>query len=463
MKKQLLSVAVAAVMVVGLAACTGSPTSNSSNGSGSGSSAPGPDVLKKAKGTTEITIWHGLGAANGVAFQQAIDNFNSTNKDRIHVTATYQGVYADLLAKYTAALRTKSAPTLMLAGDIATGYMTDVKQSIPAADMAKANPKDIQLGDLSSAARSYYTVGGVQQAVPMNVSTPMLWVNRDILKQAGIPDTAPLSTLDEVVAAAKTIKEKTGIAGFSMPDDDWYVEQLTATAGQNFCTPDNGRKGKPATGITINTGLAKENITKVAGLYRSGVTVDGAPDGSTAISAFQAGKVGLVLHSSGILGALKKGTPFNYQALPFPTSGPKGKSGNVIGGSALWLSKTAEPVQQVAGWKLETYLTSPSVQETFSHATGYVPINNKTADSATQQAFLSANPNSQAFNNQLKNTPTVTATAGCVTGAMTAIRTGNINELQAAFNGQKTVDDALDAAVAQAKTAIANYRDQLGQ
>jgi sn-glycerol 3-phosphate transport system substrate-binding protein len=171
----------------------------------------------------------------------------------------------------------------------------------------------------------------------------------------------------------------------------------------------------------------------------------------------------MMLHSSGVLGALKTGTPFNYQALPFPTSGPKGTSGNIIGGSALWLSSSASPAQQVAGWKLEGFLTSAAVQEAFSHATGYVPINVKTAKSATQKAFLSANPNSQAFLDQLTNTPVSPATAGCVTGAMTAIRTGNISQLQAAFSGQKSVDDALDDAAAAAKKALADYKSQLGE
>jgi sn-glycerol 3-phosphate transport system substrate-binding protein len=248
-----------------------------------------------------------------------------------------------------------------------------------------------------------------------------------------------------------------------MPDDDWYVEQLTSTVGQDFCTPDNGRKGAPATDITINTGDAKSAITKVADLYHSGVAVSGSPDGSAAISAFQAGKVGFMLGSSGALGTLKTGTPFNYQALPLPISGPKNTSGVIIGGSALWLSSTATPAQQVAGWKLETYLTSPRAQEEFSHATGYVPVNIETGSSPTQKAYLTANPNFQTFVNQINNTPVAPQTAGCVTGAMTAIRTGNINQLQAAFAGTKPVDAALDQAAADAQTAIKQYHEQLGK
>jgi sn-glycerol 3-phosphate transport system substrate-binding protein len=360
MIKKGLTVALTAVVIASLSAC-GSGSAGETTTS-SKSSAPGPSALADASGITNISIWHGLGAANGAAFQKAIDEFNAANQGKIQVTATYQGVYADLLAKYNASIRSKSIPTIVLAGDVATGFLTDVKQSIPAADMAKANPNDLKLDDLAKQATNYYSVNGVQQAVPMNVSTPMLWVNRDILKQAGITDNASLATLDGVVAAAKTIKDKTGVSGFSMQADDWYIEQLVATAGQDFCAPDNGRSGSPATEITINTGLAKTNITKIADLYRSGVAVDGAPDGSAAISAFQAGKVGMIMMSSGILGALKKGAPFNYEALPYPTSGPTGKSGPVIGGSALWLSATATPAEQVAGWKLETYLTSPQTQ-----------------------------------------------------------------------------------------------------
>ncbi|RYF40297.1 MAG: extracellular solute-binding protein, partial [Comamonadaceae bacterium] len=248
MKQKVLTLATTAVVIASLTAC-----SSGSNSSGTTlSAAPGSSALTDATGVTNISIWHGLGAANGAAFQKAIDDFNTANRGKIEVSATYQGVYADLLAKYNAAIRSKSTPTVILAGDVATGFLSDVKQTIPAADMAKANPDDLKLDDLSEQARNYYTVDGVQQAVPMNVSTPMLWVNHDILRQAGLPEDAPLTTLNDVIAAAKTIKDKTGIAGFTMQDDDWYIEQLVSTAGQDFCTPDNGRNGDPATGITIN-------------------------------------------------------------------------------------------------------------------------------------------------------------------------------------------------------------------
>lgn len=457
MKTKVLLTALTAALTVSVAACSSSQTSSPSP-----SAAPNASALQSATGITDISIWHGLSAANGKAFQHAVDGFNAANQGKIHVTATYQGVYADLLAKYTAAIRSKSTPTVVLGGDIALGFLTDSKQVLPAAQMAQANPGILNLDDLSPQAVNYYKVDGVQQGVPMNVSTPVLWVNRDILTKAGLAANAPLKTLDEVVAAAKTIKTKTGIAGFSTQADDWYIEQLTASAGQDFCTTDNGRKGAAPTGITINQGLAKQNITKISALYTSGVAVDGAANGSAAISAFQAGKVGMIIMSSGILGALKTGPKFNYQALPYPTSGPAGQSGPVVGGAGLYLSRGASPAQQLAGWKLEAYLTSPQVQEDFSHATGYVPINVKTADLATQKAYLAANPDSQLFYDQLTKTPVVSAAAGCVSGAMQTIKTSNMAEITAAWAGQKSIDSALDAAAAKATTELQQYKQQLG-
>jgi sn-glycerol 3-phosphate transport system substrate-binding protein len=129
----------------------------------------------------------------------------------------------------------------------------------------------------------------------------------------------------------------------------------------------------------------------------------------------------------------------------------------------MWLSKSATKAQQVAGWKLETFLTSPTSQEQFSQATGYIPINNKTGDLASQKKFLATSAPTQAFLKQVKNTPVNTVTAGCVSGAMTNIRTANVNQMQAAFAGSKSVDSALSAMTASAKTAIAQYRQQLGQ
>lgn len=458
MKRTALSMVAAAAILLSFTAC-----SSKTNQSGtSDSSAPGPSALKEAKGTTDINVWYAYGGANGKAFQSLIDNFNKTNKDNIHATATFQGTYTDLLAKYTAGLRSNSAPDVLVVNDVSSGYIVDAGQVASAANMSAANPGDIDLTKIPPAGKNYYTIAGIQQAVPMGISTPVLWVNRNLLRKAGIPDNADFSTFDAVVSAAKSVHQKTGKFGYTMQDDDWTIENWTSTGGQDFCTPDNGRKGQAPTAVTINTGAVKDTLTKLVDLYRTGVAVDGAVDGSAAINAFQAGDVAFMPYGSGLLGLLKKGTSFTFEALPFPASDAQFKGNTIVGGGALWLGKSGSAAQQIAGWKLEAYLTSAANQEIWSHATGYLPANTDVKSMASQQAFLSANPNFGVFVKQVDEAPVKTSTAGCVTGAMTAIRASNINELQAAFAGTKSVDDALNAAAASAKTLLEQYKSQRG-
>lgn len=460
LRKKLLAITTAVTLAGVLAAC--SPTA--SDNSGGGGPAPGSSALTDAKGEVEVSIWHSFGGPNGAAFQKLVDEFNETNRGKIRVTATFQGLYPDLLAKYTAALRNQSAPTILVLNDVSSGILADLKQSVPAVDMAKANPDDLQLADIRRAPRDYYTLGGVQYAVPMASSTPVLWVNRDLLRKAGVADSTDLGTVDGVVEAARQVKQKTGNFGFTIQDDDWTIENWTATAGQEFCTPGNGRTGEPPTAITINTGGAKTAITKIVGLYREKVALDGGVDGSAALAAFSAGKVALMPYGSGALGAIKAGGgTFKYEALPFPASEQEFRGNTTIGGAAMWLSGSADDAAKVAGWKLETFLVSASSQEQWSQATGYVPVNQKVDSSTTQAAFLDQNPSFRVFIKQIDGSPAATNTAGCLTGAMTAIRAGNVGQLQEAFAGTKPVDEALDAATASAAKALSDYRQQAGK
>jgi sn-glycerol 3-phosphate transport system substrate-binding protein len=444
MKKKALAGVASGLLALALAAC-------------SGNSQPGSDSA------TEVTLWHGLGGANAAAFQKLIDQFNAQNAGKIHVTAVFQGSYTDLLAKYTASLRDKSNPTVLLSGDVSTGYLSDVKRSVSPEAMAAANPGDLNLADLVDAGKTYYSVGGKLAAVPMNMSTPVLWVNQDLLAKAGVTDLSSLATLDGVAAAAKKVKAATGVAGIDQPFDNWWTEQLTAGAGESICSPDNGRGSSPTNAASLTQPGQKAAFTTMADLYKSGVALDTGVDGNAALTGFVAGKTAMMLNSSGAAGGIGNSAKFNYTALPYPLSGKPATSGTVVGGSAMWLSSTASPAQQVAGWKLISYLASPDAQAAFSQASGYVPVNKKTASLDGEQAFLAGKPAAKTAIDQAASVPQVPATAGCLTGALTAVRAAIIPHIQAAYTGSVSLDDALKAAETDAGKAIAQYQQQLGQ
>lgn len=458
--KRIIAGTSAAVLALTLAGCSGGGTDASDPAE---SGAPGPEVLENAEGVTEITFWHGLGGVIGEALDARIAEFNAENDGKISVTPSFQGNYADLLAKYTAGLRDDSTPTVLLAGDIASGYLRDVERSISPEAMAAANPDDLNLDEIRAAGTNYYSVEGEMFAVPLNLSTPTLWVNTDMLAAAGV-DPEDLTTLDGVAEAATKVKQTTGNAGLVQPFDGWWFEQLTAASGNVYCTSENGRSADGgATSISLTEPAQVEAIQTVADLYTSGAGLDVGNDGNAAITAFIAGQVAMMFNSSSAAGGIAAGNvPFNYEAVRYPVSGDADEAGPVIGGSAMWLGSTATDVEKVAGWKLISYLASAEAQEPFTEATGYIPVNTAVDDLLTRQEYLETNPNARVFVDQLNETPTVPATAGCLSGAMTAIRAAVVPQMQAAFAGSISLEEALSNAEAAANKAIDQYREQLG-
>lgn len=456
--KKTIAWGASALLLLSLAGCSGAAGSATS----SASAAPGPSALSSASGVTTVTFWHGLGGINAQALQALVDEFNAKNKGRIRVETSAQGSYPDLLAKYTASLHDKSTPTVTLSNDISSGFLHDAGRSVSPVAMAEANPGDLKLDQLSPAGKRYYSVEGELVAVPMNMSTPLLFVNTGLLKKAGV-GTSTLSTLSGVAAAAKKIKQATGVAGIAEAFDDWWFEQLSATSGNLYCTPENGRGSKRADRVSFDEPSQVKAFTTMADLYKAGAGLDVGTDNNNAVTAFAAGKTAMMFNSSAVAASVAQSTSFAYEALPFPLSAPASKAGTVVGGSAMWLSSTATPAQQVAGWKLISFLASPAAQATFSEATGYVPANTALEDTADRKSYLRDNPVAEVAIEQVKDVSDVPATHGCFTGAFSAIRAAMIPEMQSAFSGSKTMKQAIADAQAAANRAVADYREQVGE
>ena len=455
--KRSIALGAAALLLVSLAGCSAGTEAKSTP---IASGAPGPSALAKAKGVTEISFWHGLGGINAQALQSLVDEFNSENAGKIKVDTSAQGSYPDLLAKYTASLRDKSTPTVTLSNDISSGFLHDVERSVSPEAMAAANPGDLKLGQLAPAGKRYYSVDGKLVAVPMNMSTPLLFVNTGLLQKAGV-DPSSLNTLDGLAAAAKKVTDSTGVPGIAQAFDDWWFEQLSATSGNLYCTPENGRGTKSADQVSFQKPSQVKAFTTMADLYKAGAGLDVGTDNNNAVTAFAAGKTAMMFNSSAVAASVANSTTFSYIALPFPLSASSAKAGTVVGGSAMWLSNQAAPAEQVAGWKLISFLASPASQAKFSEATGYVPANTALENSSARKAYLAAHPVAQVAIDEVKNVPDVPASHGCFTGAFSAIRAAMIPQMQAAFSGSKSMKQALSDATTAANQAISDYKQQL--
>lgn len=218
------------------------------------------------------------------------------------------------------------------------------------------------------------------------------------------------------------------------------------------------------TGVPLTGASQQKAIQTVADLYRNGDALDTGTDGSQALTAFVAGKVAMMFNSSGAAGQITKTAPFGWEALPYPVTGNRDTSGQIIGGAAIWVSGNSHsPAEQVASWQLVSFLANPSSQATFSTATGYVAINRQSADQVAYKAPLAQQPALQTALIQLTKTPTSSATAGCLSGALPTVRTDVISALQSAFSGATSLPDPLAAAQTKSNTDIKTYLQQVGK
>ncbi|WP_433282309.1 extracellular solute-binding protein [Pseudonocardia xinjiangensis] len=455
---RLAGAVLAALAVTTSAACASSASPGTAP-------APGASALAHASGPLTVTLWHGLGGAAGKALQQAVDTFNAGNPDHITVRAVFQGSYEDTLAKYTSAIRDGSTPDVLLSSDVTTGFIHDAGQTISAQDLAAANPGDLDLDDIRPAAKNYYSADGKLLSVPFNTSMPMLYVNDALLALAGV-DKGSLSTMDGLVAAARKIHSALpGVYGFLQPEAaGWWFEQMTAAAGEEYCTPDNGRTGSGATAVSLDGPAQHAALQAVVDLYTGGVALDTGSDGDAAVSAFASGSVAMMFNSSAVIGNLAAVGMSGYTALPLPLSGPADTAGPLIGGASLWVDGVGhDAAHQVASSKVVSYLASPQVQEQFSHASGYAPINLQVDDSPTQRQFLAQNPAWAAVMQEFDRTPASAATAGCLTGALPGIRQAVVAAMDSAYAGTTTLDAAIAQAEAATASIVADYREQAGR
>ena len=113
MRKKLVSLTMAASMLImALAGCgngtqsisqqTGNAGSSSEGGTDSESGAMEMADASEVSGTT-ISFWHSMGGVNGEAINTLVEKFNSENEYGITVDAQYQGEYDDAINKLKSA------------------------------------------------------------------------------------------------------------------------------------------------------------------------------------------------------------------------------------------------------------------------------------------------------------------------------------------------------------------------
>lgn len=214
--KKIISLMLALVMLCSLlAACGSSKTADQPTDA---PAAEQPQQTEKpadsGSGKTTITVLRPGDQDKVASFMEpAVEAFEKENPD-IHVEIMYES-WAGWIQTYPTYFEADTQPDVIFWWDnklhdsSANPHLVDLSPYLSQELIDKIPEGVWNLVDPGDMDGLYY--------VPSSVDTFVLYYNKDVFAEAGLDPDAPPTTWDELLNAAKTIKEKTGKPGVGVP------------------------------------------------------------------------------------------------------------------------------------------------------------------------------------------------------------------------------------------------------
>ena len=287
-----------------------------------------------------------------------VKEFNDASPD-VEVVAAYTGSYDDTRLKTQAAVEAGKPPavTLMSANFVQEFVISGEIEAID--DLLVENGGDPKtfLDDFWPALRGNATANGKIYAIPFQNSTPLVYINVDHFKEAGLDPAKPPATWAEFVDAAKKLTKRDGDKiiryGFEMPGSydylGWLTQAFTMSNGGQFfnvSTPGEVYYDQPSTRGAVQ--FLHDLV------FTHKVMPEGVIDPNQTSSDFFAGKASMVLLSTGSLSFIRSGAKFPYTVAFVPRNL---RNAVPIGGGSLIVFKGITPEQRKAAWKFVSYMT----------------------------------------------------------------------------------------------------------
>ncbi|GMM19846.1 extracellular solute-binding protein [Lactobacillus amylovorus subsp. amylovorus] len=359
--KKLAMAAVAALALVGTAAC--------SNGGSNTSSSSSEKIPSKITKKTTVVFWNAMAGVQGSTLKQLTNEFEKKNP-KINVKLENQGAYDDLQAKINSTLQSpNNLPTITQAYP---GWLWNAAQNKMLVNMTPyINNKNVGWGSAkASGIRTELLDGakikGTQYGIPFNKSIETLTYNADMFKKYGIKKVP--TTMEELKQVSETIYKKSNhkVVGAGFDSLSNYYTLGLKNEGINFSDKVNFSGAASKKVINYYADGIKKGYFRVAGSehYLSG--------------PFANEKVAMFIGTSAGEGFVKQGVgnKFTYDVAPRP-----GKY-TMQQGTDIYMFNHATADQKAAAFKYIKFLVSKSSQLKWANATGYIPVNESVVTSS---------------------------------------------------------------------------------
>ncbi len=390
----------------------------------------------------DIEFWYGNTGKVETAIQTACEVFNASQDDHT-VTCIGQGSYEVGMQKAIAAYRSGRHPVLIQFFDAGT---LDLMLSDAVIPVSKILP-DVNWKDYNVGARSYYeTSRGELFSQPYNGSTLLFYANMEELAKVGVTEIP--QTWEAVIETARKLRKAGHTCPFTTDLHPWRVlEQFSARHGLAIASNHNGYGGLDAEYV-FNQGLVAQHLNNLATWRKEGlVRLNQDTKAGRFEAAFDAGECAMMEGSSGSYGAAFAALGDKVGLAMAPMYEGYTRHNTFIGGASIWVMKGHDEAEIEAARAFLNFLREDAQQIEFTRATGYLPLTlsamNALVESgqSRQPEFATVNPGFASL-----NAPGTEDSRGIRLGFYVQFRDIFMEETQKAFNGDQTVQAALDNA-----------------
>lgn len=324
----------------------------------------------------------------GKTVSELVENFNKNN-DHIEVVATYNpDMYKGLMQNLQAKQAAGESPALVQVGWAFLDYFSNNFDYVSPADAIekfdKEDPNFLKDNFLENILDLAKNSKGDQVGIPYSLSTPVLYINKDLLKEAGLDENGP-KTWQEVHEFAKTVKDKTGKYGL-------YIQEPADFWGQQALIESNGAKM-----ITNENNNPKASFASEGGIAAMKLYQDMVSDGSAlhiswdeGVQSFVDGNIAMCYTTIARRQQIQNGAQFNVSSIKSPIF--EGQDRKVPAGGCFLAITATDDEKIKAAWEFEKYLYGIEQVAMWTKGTGYTPPREGVAEAENGlKSFLEEN------------------------------------------------------------------------
>ena len=349
--KRFLSLFLSVLLIVGVLAACGSEQSSSKSKSG---------------GKVEVEFWTiALQPTFNDYFNDLISKYEEKHKN---VKVVWKDLPYDAIQnKLLTSIASGSAPGVV---NLNTEFANQLGTKGALLDLNKELTKEQKAAYFKGIYKST-ELDGKAYALPWYTGLPILFLNTELVKKAGLDPSNPPKTKDELNQWGKTIKEKTGSYG--------YVFTMEARSileeGFNLLSSDYSK-------ADFNNDGVKAYIKGNMELMKDGVIPKDVLNYDKQIQFYGSGQVAMILSSSPFINKIKTASPDVYKEMVAVPS-PVGKAG-IRFSNTMNLVVPAKTKNKKEAVDFAAYVTNAENQLAFSKAASTLP---STVESAKDTFF----------------------------------------------------------------------------